>query len=60
MKPRKNVQKEVKGVKDVYFYLMRNWVDEVKNGKIEFILRHHAYITIYCKAFNVKYRLLGK
>lgn len=60
MKSRKNVEKEVKGAKEVYFYLMKNWVEEVQKGKIEFTLKHHAYITIYCKAFNVKYRLLKK
>jgi hypothetical protein len=60
MKSRKNVQKEVQGAKEVYFYLLKNWVQDAQNGKIDFRLRHHSYITIYYKAFNLKNRLLNK
>jgi hypothetical protein len=34
MKSRKNVEKEVKGAKEVYFYLMKNWVEEVQKEKL--------------------------
>jgi hypothetical protein len=60
MKSRKNLQKEIKEVKDVYYFLMKNWLNDAHKGKIDFRVKHPSSITIYGKAFNVKNRLCSK
>jgi uncharacterized protein (DUF2267 family) len=58
MRSRKNVIQEVRVAKEVYYFIQRCWVDDVQNGKNDFRIHNHSFITAYCKGFNVKHRLL--
>lgn len=58
MKPRTNVYNEVRVAKKVYYFIQRCWVEDVQNGMNDFRMHNHSFITIFCKGFNVKYRLL--